>query len=409
MRPLSCAVRISHGKALAPMFYLLQASSKADNSRTIWDFFLLVAAAGALGGVGNALMSNNGFILPRNAKTSDGASILQPGVLGNVILGVIAALVFWLLNTDFDRVESLVSNVTMRAIGAALLAGAAGARVITGEIDKRLLRAAAVDATKAQPDTKRANEIAAEIKDASPAKALEIAMKSGYRCGTSSQKVEVLDVDGTCKMTRYWKGVKVVGGLRLPDLHSEVQVTTPGSSIRSLPRLVEEIVFPRRTDFTVMSSDQQPSACRMRLEVEGGLTEGDPELNYGYEYVVSRAFLMTREEVEEAYKHDSDVIKGEAMLIGDGEDADAFEVELTFPTGFVTEPEWGVMHRKFGVQHDAEYQRIRGNKKKLPWGYRFWVESPLSSCEYYIHWWPPGESATERPKPAVDVKPGYLR
>jgi hypothetical protein len=101
---------------------------------------------------------------------------LRPGVVGNVILGVIAALVVWLLNTDFDKLEMIVSNGTMRAIGAALLAGAAGARVITGEIDKRLLRAAAVGATRAQPDS-RARELAADINDASPAKALEIVQK----------------------------------------------------------------------------------------------------------------------------------------------------------------------------------------------------------------------------------------
>jgi hypothetical protein len=195
-------------------------------------------------------------------------------------------------------------------------------------------------------------------------------------------------------MTRYWRGVKIIGGLKLPVLQSEVLVTTPGSSIKSLPRLVEKIAFPKQTEFTV-TPDEQSSACKMRLRIKDGLTEKDPELNYGYEYVLWKAFLMTREEAEDAYKGDSDVIEGEALLIGDGEDADSFNVELTFPTGFEVEPEWGVILRKFGVKHDEESERIRRNRERLQWGYRFWVESPLPTCEYYIQWWPPYKGGTK--------------
>jgi hypothetical protein len=42
--------------------------------------------AGAVGGVVNALMSDNGFVLPKTAH-----GIIRPGYLGNVLIGAVAA------------------------------------------------------------------------------------------------------------------------------------------------------------------------------------------------------------------------------------------------------------------------------------------------------------------------------
>jgi hypothetical protein len=49
---------------------------------TPWECVLLVGTAGALGGLLNAFLSDNGFILPRRE-----AGILCPGFLANVLVG----------------------------------------------------------------------------------------------------------------------------------------------------------------------------------------------------------------------------------------------------------------------------------------------------------------------------------
>jgi len=55
-----------------------------------WICALLVAVAGAIGGVVNALLSDNGFILPRRVQ-----EIICPGFLSNVLVGALAAFSSW--------------------------------------------------------------------------------------------------------------------------------------------------------------------------------------------------------------------------------------------------------------------------------------------------------------------------
>lgn len=61
---------------------------------------LLIVGAGAFGGVLNALLSDNGFLLPRMADAS-GARILRPGALGNMLTGAVAAFISWGLYGPF--------------------------------------------------------------------------------------------------------------------------------------------------------------------------------------------------------------------------------------------------------------------------------------------------------------------
>lgn len=156
---------------------------------SIWSLLVIVAVLGAAGGVANALMSDNGFILPRR-ETTGGTNILRPGFVGNMLLGALAAVIFWGLYGPFAEVNVVgvdprqqpqvagatrgqgdMFGETLAGLVTALLLGVAGARVITNEVDKKLLRA-----TAAQAATNDASpEAAAAISSASPARALEIA------------------------------------------------------------------------------------------------------------------------------------------------------------------------------------------------------------------------------------------
>jgi hypothetical protein len=55
-----------------------------------WMCAVAVLASGAVGGVVNALLSDNGFIMPRRVK-----EILCPGFLSNVLVGALAAFTSW--------------------------------------------------------------------------------------------------------------------------------------------------------------------------------------------------------------------------------------------------------------------------------------------------------------------------
>ena len=60
----------------------------------LWKYMVIIFACGAVGGVINALLTDNGFILPKKEQ-QDNTKIIRPGFLVNIFIGGIAALVSW--------------------------------------------------------------------------------------------------------------------------------------------------------------------------------------------------------------------------------------------------------------------------------------------------------------------------
>jgi hypothetical protein len=149
----------------------------------MWLLLFYVAIAGAVGGVVNALVTDKGFLLPSKEHV-DAITIYRPGWIGNVVIGAIAAAVSWGLYgplagyTIAGAAEALKTNTPADQIGLALsslvgavLIGVGGARWLTNEVDKNLLKAAASKAAGAQSTPSASLQIAL----ASPIQALTIA------------------------------------------------------------------------------------------------------------------------------------------------------------------------------------------------------------------------------------------
>jgi len=103
-----------------------------------WYCVSLISLAGAVGGVINALLSDNGFIFPKYRR-----GIWCPGVLTNVLIGAVAALISWSLYGSGAGVEpTLRAEISLKlpALAGALLVGVAGAKWLTSEADKGLLK-----------------------------------------------------------------------------------------------------------------------------------------------------------------------------------------------------------------------------------------------------------------------------
>jgi hypothetical protein len=138
----------------------------------VWAMLGVIAGAGAIGGIANALLGNNsGIVIP---KVSNG--ILQLGVIGNVLLGAFAAIITWGLYGPLkdavllgsEPIGQLPANLTVTAVVGAALAGAGGARVVSNELDKRFYKSAATEAAQ-----KASNPaLAAAIASGTPAEAL---------------------------------------------------------------------------------------------------------------------------------------------------------------------------------------------------------------------------------------------
>ncbi|QEH33974.1 hypothetical protein OJF2_25070 [Aquisphaera giovannonii] len=115
---------------------------------------LLVSAAGALGGLLNALLGGSGFILPRLTQVS-GSNVVVPGFLGNVLTGAVAAVISFGLYGPFSGVAVVTTpavaaiptmpvQLTLAALAGAALVGFSGSRWLTAESDRRFNHATAV-------------------------------------------------------------------------------------------------------------------------------------------------------------------------------------------------------------------------------------------------------------------------
>lgn len=147
------------------------------------EMIILILACGALGGLLNALMTDNGFLLPKKEEAS-GSEILRPGCAGNVLAGALAALVSWglygpLAAYQIFHVGSGASTaqpgggLTLSALAGAVLVGVGGSRWLSNEADKKLLRATTAELAVHGPKPAEAANLAM----ATPAEALQFAKK----------------------------------------------------------------------------------------------------------------------------------------------------------------------------------------------------------------------------------------
>lgn len=106
-----------------------------------WICASLIAVAGAFGGIVNALLTDNGFALPRRML-----GVWCPGVISNILVGAFAAFSSWSFYGSGASIEladqsaRTVISLRFSALAGAFLVGVAGAKWITNEVDKRLLK-----------------------------------------------------------------------------------------------------------------------------------------------------------------------------------------------------------------------------------------------------------------------------
>lgn len=126
------------------------------------SFFLAAGAIiliGAIGGLINALIGDDkGFVIPKKVPVGEKV-ILRPGILGNVLVSSFSAFISWGLYgplSDLDIIsdpDQLAVTLTVGNLAAAGLVGVAGARWLTNEIDKKVLKEAIINATQVDPQS----------------------------------------------------------------------------------------------------------------------------------------------------------------------------------------------------------------------------------------------------------------
>jgi hypothetical protein len=90
--------------------------------------YFTVCILGAIGGTANSLLVHGAFAVPY-LHEKDGRQSWDPGFLGNIFLGALAALVTYALDPG-DKFGA-------RQLGIAVLSGVGGASVLTGWMQRK--------------------------------------------------------------------------------------------------------------------------------------------------------------------------------------------------------------------------------------------------------------------------------
>jgi hypothetical protein len=233
--------------------------------------------------------------------------------------------------------------------------------------------------------TKREQKVNAIINNAQE----QLIERIGYKVAYSYAKIEMLDLEGRCKLTRGWEGIKVFGDITVPYISGLVWFTTPGSEILTDPYLVEPINFNKSVELIKKNFENDKSRCDFQVKTGSPLTKKDPELSFEVEAIISKAFLTTKEEVVESYKNDA--IKYESFGLEAEIPTDKLEIELIFPQGYVIDSFPGVFIGRSEFIHEPELQRVASNLQRFAKGIRFTVNDPLMGFRYFVHWMPPSK------------------
>lgn len=108
----------------------------------VWEIAVLVCLSGAVGGFVNALLAGD-LHLPHRAE----GNLYSPGWVGNVVVGSVAALVFWGLYGPMAKVAIIGGDAsatakaifTVSEIAGSVVTGIGGGRILSSEVDKRAL------------------------------------------------------------------------------------------------------------------------------------------------------------------------------------------------------------------------------------------------------------------------------
>jgi hypothetical protein len=207
----------------------------------------------------------------------------------------------------------------------------------------------------------------------------------GFKARRSTMRLEIIDLDGTCRLMRRVEGIKVNRGHKLESLPGAHLLVNPSSRFIRYPRLNKS--GSRVKSPSLVFQKKESNECIFQIKFEGGLTAKNREAAFGYESKVSRALLMTREEVEEAYK--DDLFKKEYYSAEVDTPLDELVVQVQFPRGFDVEPRPGVFSPRGEVLDEIELRRISSGFERNNNTAELLVKDPLVEYTYLIYWLPP--------------------
>ncbi|MEO6325597.1 MAG: hypothetical protein ABIQ65_13320 [Thermoanaerobaculia bacterium] len=131
----------------------------------IWLIFGLVFFGGCVGGLSNAVIAGGLEMPHRDSK----ANVWHPGWFGNVLVGGVAAVVFWGLYGSLAKASVFgpppaVITFSVAEFVGSIVSGIGGARLLTVEVDRKILKSEAKALAEARDELGSTLETVMKIK-----------------------------------------------------------------------------------------------------------------------------------------------------------------------------------------------------------------------------------------------------
>jgi predicted nucleotide-binding protein with TIR-like domain len=205
----------------------------------------------------------------------------------------------------------------------------------------------------------------------------------GVSAQLSSTSITVTDLDGSATVRRKLQGIKVSGPIKIDQIPGTIAPSARNGRILKHPTLINKVKYKKPVVITQRVKEDNLSV--FDVVIKGSLTQADPKLDFEYESSMTKAFLMTREEVEKTYRHEN--FKYEYVSLKTEMLTDRAELEISFPKGYPVELKPGVF---FGDEsesmHEAELNRVIAGFKQKAGSATFVINKPLLGFNYIIYW-----------------------
>jgi hypothetical protein len=215
----------------------------------------------------------------------------------------------------------------------------------------------------------------------------------GFRATHFLTKVRMLDLEGTCEVTREWVGLKVSNNYQLPYVPGIESISTIGGKIEEPTKLTHVGDFSKIVDLHHTKTTE--NSCVFQVKIYGNLTTDDPALNYSYKTVMSRVFAMTEEEAVEMYKNENskdEYFSTDSIV----PITDKMEIEIIFPKKYNVSPYPSVLLGPFEFMHEKEFQRIKHGFRRTRNGAIFTIERPQIGFRYLVCWKPLNRDSVDK-------------
>lgn len=239
---------------------------------------------------------------------------------------------------------------------------------------------------RSQELQQKSEDLARQAQEVSKSVRKEELKRYGFQVDTISSEVSIRDVEGNHTLQRKWEGLKIISSaIHFSYIPCSLWIGSPNGEFTKYPELVDKTHgFPKQV--SVRYKVRETKRCEFDLTISPDLSRDDPDLDATIEAECSRAFLMKRAEVLEAYGQS--LFNQEFHSLDVEFPANQLLLRVIFPQEFEVEIFPVVFFGKSDIAHDLELQRVIAGFQTIPTGAELKVSEPLVGFRYAISWLP---------------------